>query len=489
MEKVPKKKRGSAFKKKTILLLLLACAAAAGAGVFFLRPAPVVPALPEDAERVMLLNRPREEISAIAFSPREGAAYTLLHQGDTFVLDGEPDSVLREIALEELLFTLGELPAEAVLTEHLSRVQGVTLSDFGLSPALTQITVSYTDGESKALLLGGRAPDEEKPQYYCMLQGDDRLFTILEADAQPLLREMDSFRDFAQPKLDASLLDRIEITGDINWALRYTPSGWQMEAPFSYPLSTVRTDALLKKIESMAFASCFGNGERLNLSDYGLDAPALTVKLTQAASVISGETTDGEAVSLPVPEKEYSLLIGNETGKSGVYALWEGQVFKASNFRLGFWKELNIQDYLLQTPINLLVNDLTEVSFTYGGKTSVYEVRMVESVTENNQIATDEYCRVLYDCAVRRAGEKTDMDAEAFLSWYTRLSTLTGAGKLTEKFDFSAPSRGSVTLKNDHLTRTIEFYPWDALHDVFAVDGAALYYIQKEWLDGLADAP
>ena len=168
---------------------------------------------------------------------------------------------------------------------------------------------------------------------------------------------------------------------------------------------------------------------------------------------------------------------------------WQDQVFIASNFLLGFWKELQPMDYLLQTPVNLLINDLSEVRFTRDGDAHAYQVRMVEQITQNNQIAVDEYGRVLYDCAVRRAGESSDMDAEAFLSWYTRLATLAGDGRLPDGWTPSGACRAEITLTNDSLTRTITLWPFDALHDAIDLDGVALYYIRNTWLDEIGEAP
>ena len=489
MEKVPRKKRRRPLKGRTVLLILLCCAALAGGGLYLLRSQPVSLPPVADSETVLLLSRPKEDIAAVAIMPRNGTAYPLIRQGNTFALLGQEDVALRSDILDDLMVTLTELPAENTVLESISAAQGLRPSDFGLDPALARVTVTYTDGEKKELRVGNLTPNEETPQRYCMVSGSDTLYTILEADSAPLLRDMDSLRDFAQPALDGSLLDRIEVTGQVEWTLHYTPSGWQMDAPFSYPLSTLRTDALLKKIESMGFAACLGKAEKLTLSDYGLDAPALTITLTQAATVITGETTEGEQVSVPVPETVYTLRVGNETGKSGVYVQWEDQVFTASNFLLGFWKELQPLDYLLQTPVNLLVNDLNEVRFTLDGHTYAYQVRMVEQVTENNQIAVDEYGRVLYDCAVNRAGETQDMDAEAFLSWYTRLASLAGDGRLPDGWTPSGEKRAEITLVNDHLTRTITLWPYDALHDAIAVDDVALSYIHSTWIDEVRDVP
>ena len=113
---------------------------------------------------------------------------------------------------------------------------------------------------------------------------------------------------------------------------------------------------------------------------------------------------------------------------------------------------------------------------------------MVESIAENNQIATDEYGQTLYDMAVRRAGEANDMDAEAFAAWYTKLASLSGDGTLPESFTLPGESRATVILTNSHLTRAIDFYPYDALHDAMAVDGVALFYIQKERVDQILSA-
>ena len=489
MEKVPRKKGKKPLTTKSALLILLGCIVLAGAGAYFLRAPAALPPVSGEKERIMLLSRSTEEIASIAIAPRDGTPYPLIRRGDAFVLLGREDVPLRSILLDDLLLSLGALPAEKTLYRDLAKETGLTAADFGLSPAWTRVTVTYADGEKKELLVGDRTPDEETPQRYCMLWGDPSLYTILASDADPFLYEMEHWPQFDQPRLDGSLLDRIEITGDITWSLFYTPSGWQMEAPFSYPLASARMDALLDKIETMGFESCLGEADKTDLAAYGLDHPALTVRLTQAATVIIGETADGEQVSLPMPEKTYTLLLGSETGKSGVYLVWEGKVYKASNFTMGFWKKLSVSDYLLKSPVNFLVNNLSFLTFTAQEKTHRYEVRMVESITENNQIAEDEYGRVLYDCAVRRTGEENDMDASAFLSWYTRLASLSADGSLPADFCLTGESRGTIILENDHLTRRIDFYPYDTLHDALAVDGKALYYVRKTWLDGVADAP
>ena len=139
--------------------------------------------------------------------------------------------------------------------------------------------------------------------------------------------------------------------------------------------------------------------------------------------------------------------------------------------------------------LDFLLNDLDSVRFTSEKASGAYEIEMVESVTENNQIETDEYGRVLYDCEVRRAGEAAKMDAEKFTDWYVRLAALSADGDLPEGFEIAGESRAAVVLRNSRLTRTVAFYPCDALHDAMAVDGVALFYIQKSRVDAVMELP
>ena len=489
MEKVPKRKKRRAVGKRGALLILLAAAALIGGGVFALKqmktPAPEIQA----AETVMLLGRPMEEVSSVTVTPRDEKTYTLLWREDHFILAGHEADELRQIVTDELRISVAELPAESVLLGDLPGAGNVTAADFGMDPAWAEVEVAYADGTKETLRIGSVTPNEETPQRYCVKDGDPRLFTILEADSAAFSYREEALRAFTQPGLKGELLDRIEITGETEMALAYTSSGWLMESPYAYPAAIPRTDSLLSRVEGMRFEACLGGAEDVDLAALGLDEPALTVRMTQAASVITGETADGESVSFDVPEKTYTLLIGAETGKSGVYLIWEGKAYIASNFLLGFWKELRPRDYLLKAPVNFLLNDLDSVRFTSEKASGAYEIEMVESVTENNQIETDEYGRVLYDCEVRRAGETAKMDAEKFTDWYVRLAALSADGDLPEGFEIAGESRAAVVLRNSRLTRTVAFYPCDALHDAMAVDGVALFYIQKSRVDAVMELP
>ncbi|MBE5781885.1 MAG: DUF4340 domain-containing protein [Clostridiales bacterium] len=481
MEKVSKKKAKKGLGKGVLFSLLLLLAALGGAGAyFFSRPVLPEPTLLPD---IILLDAARDEITALAISSPDGINYPLIRGTDgNFTLLGQEDTPLRSDVVEEMLKALSHLEAEDAILNTDNEI--ADLSHFGLSPAKAQITITYADGEQKALYIGSEAPTEE-PQYYCMLSGDSTVYMVLAAFCEPFFQDAAYLRAFEQPELDASLLNRIDLSGDTTLGLHYTSSGWLLDIPFSYPLDTGKTNSLLSSIEFMAFEACLGRKEDLNLADYGLADPALTIALTQAPTLITGENSTGETVTVEVPSKIYTLLIGSETGQSGVYVLWDHQVFRASNFLLGFWKELTLDFLLLRNPVNFLVNDLTHISFSHASGSRSYEVELVESITENNEIATDEYGQVLYDVQALRTESGKKVDTQSFLTWYTSLSALSPAGSLPEGYALQGEPIASLLIKSQSISREISFYPYDALHSAMAVDGESLYYIETAKLDML----
>lgn len=482
MEKVEKKKRKKGLKKSTLLLcVVLLCILGAGGIRLLSRPALPEPTLLPD---IILLNRTSDEISALAISAQDGINYPLV-RGETgnFSLLGQENVALRKDVLNEMLSAVSKLEAENALWNTDEQI--VDRAHFGLSPAQVQVSITYQDGEKKALYIGDAAPTDE-PQYYCMISGDPVIYTVLAAFCDPFFQDAAYLRAFDQPRLNASLLDRIDISGQFSLGLSYTPSGWLMDTPYAYPLAPAKTDALLKSIESMAFEACLGSADTLDLSRFGLDAPTLRITLTQAPTLLTGETQDGEPISMEVPLTQYTFHIGNETGQGGVYLLWDGMVYRASNFLLGFWKELSVDSLLLRTPVNFLIHDLTHLSIRRQGEkyeNHGYDIEMVEVITENNQIATNEYGQILYDAQVCRSGETLPMDAQAFLSWYTVLSALVPSGALPQGYQAAGEETAHITLKSQSITREISFYSYDALHDAMAVDGVSLYYIEKSTLE------
>lgn len=487
MDKVPHRKTKKGLKKPAILLGLILFALLCLGGTWLLKATQPMPEMPQDTEPLYLLARGSDEIAAVRMVPQNGQSYTLIRKtGQGFLLENEEDIPLRTDAVDALAAALGKMEAVQI-AGHLHEDE-MDPASFGLSPARLMISLTYQDGQTAELMIGGDVP-ADAAQYYCMITGDDHIYTVYADVCYPLFYEKDYLRAFDQPDLSGDLLDQIDITGDLQFSLSYTPSGWQMTHPYAYPLNPLRTNSLLSKIESMAFESCLGHPENVDMEALGLANPALTIRLTQAPTLLSGLDENNEFLSLNLPARQYTLLIGHETGKSGVYLQWEGMIYKASNFLLGFWKELQIEDYLLATPVNILINDLNTLSVKTDARSVSYSISMVESITKNNQIATDEYGQILYDAEITRSGEKTPMNAEAFLNWYAALAGLTPSGKLPENWQPDGAPLAEITLHSQSITRSLALYPYDPFYHALSVDGVALYYVENSWLDKIIAAP
>ena len=473
------------MKKGTLALLLLLAAAACGGGLYLLNRPAAAPSFPE-TQALYLLNRNEEEIDALALRPRQGIAYPLVRTESGMRLLGQEDTPLREDVVEDLVGAAAQLEAHEKVAD--TAAEAVDLSDFGLKDPQLRLTVTYTDGTRTELLLGDEVQHGEETLYYSMRSGDSWIYTVYSGLCEPFFHEAEYLRAFDQPKLQGDLLDRVEVSGAVELSLVYADGAWRMEAPWRYPAAQEKMDALLRQIETMAFEACLGEAERFNLADYGLAQPALTVTLTQAPSTITGQTAQGETVSYAVPEKKYRLLLGNETGKSGVYLLWENKLFKASNFLLGFWKSLSPDDFLLRNPVNYQTNNLEELALSWPEEKKAYTLRLVESVTENNEIAVDEYGETLYEVEIYRAsGEK--LDATEFFAWYTALANTAPAGRLPEGYAPAGEKQLELTLTGRTGERSVALYAYDKLHSALGVDGTYIFYMDSAFLSRLLAAP
>lgn len=483
MQNVSKKKPRKGIGKRKGALLLLLCIALAAAGVYVLRRPLVLPPPADNPVKEALLSRPVEEIAAVTVET-QADRFTLIRKEAGFRLLGRESMELQQSAVDAMLNVCGEWTAEKTVLDV--GEEPVNLADFSLEPPLLRVAVSYLDGTEAALWVGAVTPDDI-PQRYCMKAGDGRIFSVLADDAEPFFREQEALRAFTQPSLRADLVDRITVSGDMDIDMHYTPSGWLLDQPIRYPLDKTRVDALLQKIENMGFDAYLGDAGEVELADWGLASPDLRVTLTQGATVVTGETQDGESFSVDVPPQTFTLALGRSSGESALYVLWEGGVYRASRFVLGFWQEIDVDRLLLREPVNFLVNDLNRVSVTAQDKEAAYTVEMVESITQNNQIATDEYGRVLYDAEVRRAGEKEPMDAETFLAWYQRLAALRAAGAVPGDWTVNGDPRCRIVIENDNLRREIAFVPYDDLHSAMLVDGVCRFYVSNAALQSLID--
>ena len=78
-------------------------------------------------------------------------------------------------------------------------------------------------------------------------------------------------------------------------------------------------------------------------------------------------------------------------------------------------------------------------------------------------------------------------DSEAFAAAYGRLCALRMEDRLPS--DYSLPNVEPLLTveitRNDSKARTVTLWPLDALHDAVAVNGIALFRVEKGWMDNV----
>lgn len=486
MERV-KQKHKKQLKKGWILFAAVLVLAGVVAGIVLLDRAPAD--IPEEiaqeikkAENVYVVHIPEEEITALSVFPRDYSAYELTVQDGKAGLLPDTSLPLRQDVVESILYAAGTLEASIVLGD--AEALQATPADFGFDTPALRYVITRADGHETEVLLGDVVPETETEQYYCMANGV--IYTVLAEPCDPMFHHADYLRDFRQPSLQSDLIDRIEVQGSVNMTLQYTPDGFVMETPLAYPVQKAKMDALLGYIDRMAFEAYLGPMEENDLKALGLQEPLVTVRLIQAPSHVEGISAEGEEVSMDVGEIAYTLLLGHDTGQSGVYVGWRGGVYKASNFLFGFWKELKSEEFYSRTPMNFPVERLLSVAVETAGDKAHYEVEMVEVIGDDNQIATDEYGQILYDAQVKKNGEI--MDAATFMNWYVQLNKMAISG-IGERADKAGEPVATLVFRTDATERSVVFRPYDALHVWVEVDGTAIFYTEKDAISVLNTLP
>ncbi len=486
MDTLKKKNRRKPLSLKSLLLLLAVLAAAAALLCYFLnrRPALLVPETTDADGQLLLFSYTEDQLLSVTITPPEGEAYTLLMRDGELTLESDADFPIRTTVLEDVLNNASHIQVE---TTVLSRDEtDVSLSDFGLEPPACTAVLRYTDGTTHTLRLGDQMP-ADIPYYYMTVDDDPRIFgastDTFDAFSQPLA----ALHPVDQPGIKGELIDSVDLAGENRFHLTRTVWGWQLNAPFSYPMDEDKADNLLTSLEGLRFARYIGMLADLTPSEYGLDAPRLTLTLDIAESVVQATDENGDTVQVTLPASQQVFYIGRDMNEDYLYVSLGGVVYAAPRFLYRFLNQFSPASSLLAYPVDQGVQTLTGITFIQKDVETHYAIRLLERLTENNEIAVDEDGNTLYDVHVDRNGQ--EIDSEPFLRWLLQLRRLTGDGVLTEDDFLPQSADASLILYGDGISRRVDFYRYDSLYTVFAVDGTARYYLATDTLNALLAWP
>lgn len=470
-------------KKNRFLLLLpvLLLATGIGCAVHFARR-PAVVELPRKADTTTVFsNRSIEEIVSMTVTTAD-ETYTVLQQDGTWHMAGDDGFRFDQSMLSSFLYE-----GATVITEYtvgrLDSFNGLTEADFGLEEAqCIRAEVNYTDGSRLCYRIGARVP-EEMVRYYFMVENDDTVYAVSRDMYDTLCLSSRALHTVPSLALRADLIDAVTFEGDAPFRMERRSEGWYMTSPFEYPLSTAAVETLLSKLEVLRLAQCVA-GEGAELTPYGLVAPRRVVTLDIAASTVTGYDSEGNtAAETTLDPYSLTFACGDPANDVSFYCLYRGRVYKATDFSAGFLLSQGYETLLSASPVSIPTNMLTALEWTNNGETARYDIRLTESVLENNELQTDANGNVLYDLSVTKDG--TAVDSNAFLTFYKGLVTFKASSRLPAGWMPQGVPHTVLTLRGEGFTRTVAFYPLDALHDAVAVNGTALFYTESSTINSV----
>ncbi len=472
-------------KKRMLWLLLPLLAVLVCGGWLLLHRTPV--SLPEvvPSQNVTLSNRPSEDVISITVSGPYDEPYTL--QRDTegiWQMKGMPDFIFRQTMLDAMINNAAVIITDDTigrLTEH----PDWHADDFGLQDGCLRVDAGYSDSSHLAFRLGDPIP-EETPGYFFMLEGDDRIFTISSDVFEAYANTRMALHTVSEPALKGDLIDRIAFSGHDPFVLERSSDGWYLTEPVIYPLAGSAVDSLLSKLEGVRFAQYVGRAEECNLASMGLDPAERMLTLDIAESTVTGYDADSQVTGRTLlPAYQLNLSIGHEESEIVFYCLYRGEVNKATSFSAGFLRTQSWSSLLLAAPFNSDIGEINRLTWSQNGQAQTYNLSFSEHVLPNNELERDENGNVIYNVNVSCNGQ--DIDSEAFAAAYGRLCALRMEDRLPS--DYSLPNVEPLLTveitRNDSKARTVTLWPLDALHDAVAVNGIALFRVEKGWMDNV----
>lgn len=459
-------------------MILLAAALAVFAGAWFaLRPAEELPA-PNVARPVTLRDRDTEDIAAITVE-NAGGAYTLRREAEGWRVAGA-DYDLREALLTPLINDAALIVAEDTVGD-LAEHPEWQLAHFGLDPAAVRVMVTDTDGSVTVFRVGDAVP-QENPAHYLYVEGDSHVYTVGDDVYDAYITTPLELHEVPELALKADLIDGIAVTGENPFAIERRADGWYLTEPVRYPLSDAAVSALLDKLAGLRFAQFAADALEADLAAYGLDAPRRVITLDIAESVVTSYDENGQPTGeARLPAYQLTLALGDGADSVVFNCLYRDAIYRVTVFTAGFLRTQTYDALLLDAPFNAPTNDLISLSW----QNDLYAVSLRERVLPNNALETDENGNLVYDLAVTK--NSAPLDSEAFLTAYRQLLELRTADRLPADYTLpdQAPLLRAVVTRSASV-REIALYPVDALHRAVAIDGVALFQVEKGWGEGVA---
>ena len=421
----------------------------------------------------VLIRRSADEIDTVTVTRRGGESWTAEREEGTLYPAGDRTLQVDPLVGDPLQDALAHLDYERVLTDRPEDYLSAP-EDFGLGDPLVTADCRFTDGERLTVRIGDRVSGTEENWYYMTVSGDDRLFAASAGTVQDLNVEQALLHPVEQPRILAALLDRITLTDGEGkpvreWKLRGritdpdAGENWLITAPFAYPADGEAIRGLKENAENLRMGTWYGPATAENLAATGLDRPKQRLIFHMAEGSTGTVSLDSGVYDVQNwPESTVTIALGADRDENVFWVLYQDQICAVNRLSFSAFTDTDPLSTAARYPAATPLASLSELETEENGLRTVYRLEHGENG----------------DFSVTKNGEP--LSPEVFEAAYDRLLTVTVSGRLPEgtvpgetqkKYTFRTTSGG---------THTLEFWPFDALHQGLTQDGYALFYLIRD---------
>lgn len=478
-------------KRRILLLFFALMMLAATIAALTLTPAPEAEITESLNTSVVLYEYGYSELGSVTIRRGSEAPWTAVYSGGDGV-DDQAVTILGEDGFtltgeDSIDFLLGAvcLVAEEVLTDDPAEYAD-HLADFGLDDPEYEARIVYTDGTDITLRVGDQGP--EGTWHYLLINGDDRLFAFSNGSVESLFVNRETLRKVEQPTLHKARINQITLTGPDGVEAQWTLTGlitdadaidkWQITAPFAYPADSTAMTSLLSNIANLRLGAYICPATPEALTQYGFDAPRLTIDIHMAPGTIATTNAEGMAETADWPESTVTFVIGGARNDMVDYVLCGDSIYISSHFTMGMFIGYDVRATMSRYPIMTALGNLASLTIINPTATYEYVLTRTERVAENNELVTDANGNVVYDVTVTDNGEPYDYTA--FAATYNAWTQATVSGALPEDWQpTETPQYKYIFTDVDGTVHTLELTTFDALHDAVIIDGHHAFYLIK----------
>jgi hypothetical protein len=230
-----------------------------------------------------------DKIEELEIKAESGDRTTLRRKGTDWEIVQPVTAPSDQAAVSGITSNLTSVEIQRVIDE-----KPADLKEYGL--AEPRVEVAFTaNGQQRRLHLGQKTPSGS--DVYAKLADDPKVFLVSSYLDSTFNRGTFDLRDKSVLKLDREQIDTMEVTTAGRTTRFEKKSGeWQIAQPATGRADFSAIDGLVSRVSSVQMKSVVPDGK--DLKQYGLDKPAVTVRLgsgSSQATLLIGRDADAEA--------------------------------------------------------------------------------------------------------------------------------------------------------------------------------------------------